>query len=277
MINDVRAGNIIKSSNWLAEEEKIQSVAIDLEGFKKQTTNHVISKLEEYKKEILNERIRQTEIKQKYGIKSLNHLIVKLDGELISLYSRKESGENVDLAIRNKEERKVEYETALVVLKDEILKEKSLTMSMPRFVGIIRVIPSDKIEKAMQRDDEIERTGMEVAMEYERRNGRVPEDVCDQDLGFDIRSTDASGKMRYIEVKARAETGAVALTQPEWFKALRFKDDYYLYAVMNAGGKPRLYIIQNPSENLEHEEKVEVVRVIVPFKEIIEKGEEAER
>jgi hypothetical protein len=173
---------------------------------------------------------------------------VKLDGELIQLYSRKESGENVDLAMRNKEERKNEYEKALIVLKDEI-----------------------------QRDDEIEHIGMEVTMEYERRNGRVPEDVSDENLGFDIRSIDTSGKMRYIEVKARAETGAVALTQPEWFKALRFKDDYYLYAVMNTGGKPRLYIIRNPSETLEHEEKVEVVRFIVPFKEIIEKGEEADR
>lgn len=182
-----------------------------------------------------------------------------------------------ELAEEEKEERKNEYEKALIVLKDEIQKEKSLTMSMPRFIGIIRVIPSDRIEKAMQRDDEIERIGMEVAMEYERRNGRVPEDVADENLGFDIRSIDASGKLRYIEVKARAETGAVALTQPEWFKALRFKDDYYLYAVMNAGGNPRLYFIQNPSETLEHEEKVEVVRFIVPFKEIIEKGEEADR
>ncbi|VVB87585.1 putative ATP-dependent RNA helicase [uncultured archaeon] len=259
----------------LAEEEKAEGSTVELEGLKKHTGNNVISKLEEYKKEILNERIRQTDIKQKYGIKSLEYLIVKLDGELISLYSRKESRENVDLAIRNKEERKDEYEKALIVLKDEIQKEKSLTMSMPRFVGIIRIIPSDKIEKAMQRDDEIERIGMEVAMEYERRNGRVPEDVCDENLGFDIRSTDTSGKIRYIEVKARAETGAVALTQPEWFKALRFKDDYYLHAVMNAGGKPRLYIIQNPSEKLEHQEKVEVVRFIVPFKEIIEKGDEA--
>lgn len=182
-----------------------------------------------------------------------------------------------ELAEEEKEERKNEYEKALIVLKDEIQKEKSLTMSMPRFIGIIRVIPSDRIEKAMQRDDEIERIGMEVAMEYERRNGRVPEDVADENLGFDIRSIDASGKLRYIEVKARAETGAVALTQPEWFKALRFKDDYYLYTVMNAGGNPRLYFIQNPSETLEHEEKVEVVRFIVPFKEIIEKGEEADR
>ncbi|MBU0600027.1 hypothetical protein KJ997_04530 [bacterium] len=46
-------------------------------------------------------------------------------------------------------------------------------------------------------------------------------------------------------------------------------------AVMNAATKPQLYIIQNPAENLEPEEKVEVVRYVVPFEEIITKGNES--
>ncbi|MER3445524.1 MAG: hypothetical protein C4291_01215 [Candidatus Dadabacteria bacterium] len=58
--------------------------------------------LEHYKEELLRERRRQTEIKQKYGIKSLDHLIVGLDGDLISLYDCKNQGERFDLAIRNK-------------------------------------------------------------------------------------------------------------------------------------------------------------------------------
>lgn len=44
---------------------------------------------------------------------------------------------------------------------------------------------------------------------------------------------------------------------------------------MNAATKPQLYIIQNPAENLEPEEKVEVVRYVVPFEEIITKGNES--
>jgi len=83
-----------------------------------------------------------------------------------------------------------------------------------------------------------------------------------------------SGDVRYIEAKARAQTGAIALTQNEWFKARRFKDDYYLYAVMNAATEPQLYIVQNPAENLEPEEKVEVVRYVVPFKDIVKKANE---
>ncbi|MBE7446173.1 MAG: DUF3883 domain-containing protein [Planctomycetia bacterium] len=105
-------------------------------------------------------------------------------------------------------------------------------------------------------------------MKHKRENGRTPEDVSAENLGFDIRSTDKNGTTRYIEVKARAESGCVAQTQNEWFKAKRFKDDYYLYAIMNAGKKPELYIIQNPAENLKVDEKIESVRYIIDHGEI---------
>lgn len=245
---------------------------VDIESLKNRARAKVISKLEEYKAELLKERQRQSEIKEKYGIKSLEYLILKLDGELISLYDRKEAGENVDLAIRNKEERKTEYEKALKDLKILIQKEKSLTMTMPRFMGILRVKPSEKINRAMQSDAEIERIGMEIAMKHEIENGRTPEDVSSQNLGFDIRATDKDGLTRYIEVKARAESGDIALTQNEWFKAHRFKDDYYLYVVFNALNKPELFIVQNPAESLHPKEKVEIVRYMIELDVIKEKG-----
>lgn len=196
-----------------------------------------------------------------------------MDGELISLYGRKEAGENVDLVIRIKEERKAEYEKALKDLKIQIQKEKSLTMTMPKFMGIIRVKPSEKINRAMQSDAEIEAIGMEIAMKYESDNGRLPEDVSSQNLGFDIRSTDKNGITRYIEVKARAQSGDIALTQNEWFKAHRFKDDYYLYVVFNASKSPQLFIIQDPAENLDAHEKVEIVRYIIESEDISKRGD----
>ncbi len=244
----------------------------DVESLKSRTSTRVISKLEGYKAELFKERSRQSEIKEKYGIKSLEHLILKLDGELITLLGRKESGENVDIVIRNKEERKAEYEKALKDLKIQIQKEKSLTMTMPRFIGIIRVKPSEKINHAMQSDIEIENIGMKIAMKYEIENGRTPEDVSLQNLGFDIRSTDRNGNARYIEVKARAESGDIALTQNEWFKAHRFKEDYYLYVVYNASTSPELFIIQNPAERVHPDERIEIVRYIIGADEIKSKG-----
>ncbi len=256
----------------LAEDTSHTSEDISLDELKKKVQTHAISKLKEYREELFKDRIHQAQIKEKYGIKSLEYFILKLDGELIDLKCRKEQGEPVDLPIRNKEERKEAYEKALIELKDQIEKEKSLTMSMPSFVGIIRVLPRKVIEDTMESDEEIERIGMEVAMKYEIEHGRNPEDVSVEKLGFDIRSRENNGKVRYIEVKARAGFGAVALTLNEWFKAKRFGDDYYLYAVMNAKKHPELYIIANPAGNLQPEEKIEVVRYVVSFKELADKA-----
>lgn len=257
----------------LGEGKKEKQQSIDIDEIKKNVRNKVIQKLEEYKNELYEKRNHQAKIKEKYGIKSLDIIRLNLDKGLISLYDRKSKGENVDLAIRNKEIRKKEYENALEDLKEQIKKEKTLTLSMPRFVSIQRVKPKAKIPDNMKSDEEIEKIGMKVAMEYERKCNRYPEDVSLENLGFDIRSQDKEGNLRYIEVKARAKTGPVALTKNEWFKAQRFKEDYYLYAVMNAAKSPKLFIIKDPSSELNPEEKIEVVRYVVSYKDITRIGE----
>lgn len=256
----------------LAESKVTTPQCVEVEDLKNLIFPCALENLQLYQKELLNERNRQAEIKRKYGEKSLEFLIYKLEEELILLHDRKEQGEAVDLPIRNKEQRKVDYQHALSDLKDIIRKEVSLTMTAPHFVGIIRVQPPDHIGHEMRSDAEIERIGMTVAMEFERSSGREPQDVASQNLGFDIRSIASDGTIRYIEVKARAGIGMVALSQNEWFKAKRFKDDYFLYAVMNAASSPQLYIVQNPVEKLKAEEWVDVVRYMIPFEEIQNKG-----
>ena len=52
------------------------------------------------KEEIAKERNRQAEIKRKYGLKSLDYLIGKLDVELVELYKRQAKGEKVEDEIR---------------------------------------------------------------------------------------------------------------------------------------------------------------------------------
>ncbi len=256
----------------LAESRTGDETQINMDELKQKAKDAVISKLKEYREELLKNRLHQAEIKQKYGIKSLEHLILQYDGDLIKLYERKEKGEQVDIVIRNKEERKQKYEQDLKDLKEQIEKEKTLTMSTPSFVGVLRVKPLENINNAMVSDEEIEKIGMDVALKYEIQQGRVPEDVSSENLGFDIRSREKDGNIRYIEVKARADMGVVALTQNEWFKAQRFGNDYYLYAVMNAKTKPELFIIANPAQTLKAEQQIEIVRYLVPFEELKGKG-----
>lgn len=241
------------------------------ESRKKVVEAYAINALSKFKSEVLKERERQATIKEKYGVKSLEHLISELDAKLLNYYERQARGEKIDLAIQRAERRKKEYEQALKELIEEIRREKYLTIGMPRLRGVIKVKP--KISE-MASDEEIEKIGMQIAMEYELSQGRSPEDVSEQNLGYDIRSK-GKGETRYIEVKARRDEGAVALTQNEWFKARRFKEEYWLYIVANAATNPTLYIVNNPAENLTPQEKVEVVRYMIPPKEWKEKSEKA--
>ena len=272
-INNKELKIIAPSILWdlIEENNPSEESIVDIEDIKNKTRPLAIETLNQYKNELLKERKRQAEIKQKYGVKSLENLILQLDDELIELEDRKAKGENVDLAIRNKQERKAEYEESFKELKKLIEQEQSLTITMPRFLGIVQVKPKITKDQDMVSDEEIERIGMLLTMEYERNNQREPDDVSDQNLGFDIRSKDKNGNLRYIEVKARAYEGDIALTQNEWFIAKRFGDDYYLYVIFNAFTKPELKIIQNPAKNLTPQTKIEQVRYIIDKFQIIEK------
>lgn len=247
----------------LSSAEKKDENRIEINKAEIKIISSVIDAVDRYKEEIATERERQAKIKEKYGLKSLDYLIGELDVELSALYDRQALGEKVDLPIRNKEDQKKRYDQAKKALEEEIKKERSLSISMPELLNVIRVIPE---KSEMTEDPEIELIGMKMAMEYERSQNREPEDVSAENLGFDIRSR-GKDEIRYIEVKARAEEGEIALTPNELFKAKRFKNQYWLYVVANAKTNPSLYIINNPAENLTIKEKVEVVRFIVPSEE----------
>jgi superfamily II DNA or RNA helicase len=259
----------------LVEAKKPGSEEVKLEEIQKTVMPAVISDLQKYLNKLKEDRQRQGEIKTKYGLKSLEKLVLDLDGELIQLQDRKSRGENVDIVIRNKEEQKKKYELSMKELSDLLEKEKNLTMNTPTFVGIIRVIPLGQTYDWMRSDETLEKIGMELVMKYERENGREPEDVSEEKLGFDIRSKEKSGRIRYIEVKTRAQIGSAALSPNEWFKAQRLGDDYYLYVVWDAGreGRTRIYIINNPAKSLRVEQVVEAIRFIVPAEEIEKKAD----
>ena len=258
---------------WDVAESTQQTAPVDIEGLKGPVRAVLMPALEGYRDELAVERKRQVDIKEKYGLASLDHLIFQLDGELIQLYDRRDRGENVDLVIRNKEEQKDGYHGAHSELKRVIGQEQILRMNSPNYLGAIRVLPSAVEPAIIANTAEIERIGMETTMRYERDQGRTPEDVSAENLGFDVRSTGKAGAIRYIEVKARSEPGAVTLTQNEWFKAKQFKSDYFLYVVLNAATQPELLIIQNPAQQTQPAEKIEA-RYQISLGEIREKGAE---
>jgi len=220
--------------------------------------------LEPYRAELLQERQREASIKEKYGLRSLEQMLLEADARLIEYETRRAKGEPVpDVEILNEQRRKEDYEARRRALQEEIRRQTSLLPATPEILGVARVVPEAQTTPAMRPDAEIEAIGMRVAMEYERRQGRTPEDVSAQNLGFDIRSVAADGSVRYIEVKARATTGPIVLTPNEWMKAQRLGEEYWLYIVEDAATDPTLYTIQNPAAKLRPEEVAEVVRYVV--------------
>lgn len=249
---------------------------IDIMAMKKIAISELMPALENYKAELLTERLRQTGIKERYGVASLRILIGKLDEDLIELNSRLERGDSVQLAIHNKETRLNSYHLAITDLKRAIEQDKSLTLAAPVFTGMIYVRPLLAPGLPMENNPDIELIGMELTMNVERQAGRIPEDVSPQNLGYDVRSVDSDGAYRYIEVKARSGQGSVALTQNEWFKAQRFGDDYYLYAVYDAATNPRLVSVRNPAVNLIPETILESVRHVLDFEQVFQRGNKLE-
>lgn len=125
------------------------------------------------------------------------------------------------------------------------------------------MVPQVPTDETLKQDKEVEEIGMRVVMKFEADQFRDPEDVSSLNLGFDVRSKASDENLRYIEVKARAGEGKIALTPNEWMMANRLQDEYWLYVVTNAGDKPELYLIRNPAENLKPNEEVEIVRYVI--------------
>jgi len=220
--------------------------------------------LEPYRKELIEVRKHDAEIKRKYGIRSLEKQIGDSDAKLSDYYIRQGNGEQIPfVTIQNEERKKEDLIRKKEKLEDEIEKETHLLPQNPEVLGIARLIPLPKSEDYMREDPNVELAGMRVALDYEEKQGRYPEDVSVQNLGYDIRSREGEDRYRYIEVKARAREGAVALTPNEWLMAQRLKEEYWLYVVTNATSNPELYLIQNPSEKLNPDEEVNIVRYIV--------------
>lgn len=101
--------------------------------------------------------------------------------------------------------------------------------------------------------DYIEFVSMKIVIDFEERNGATVEDVSGSpQYGFDLLSTYPDGQQRKIEVKGRANVGAIPITCHEWRTARDYGIEYWLYVVYNCttNGGDLPICIQDPYTNL---------------------------
>ena len=238
-----------------------------------------------YLAEIQARREHEAAIKEKYGLRSLDYLLQESNQKILDYQLRQAAGETLDLPLLNEQRNLDQLEARRRELEAEIRLERHLTVDEPRFLGAAVVTPvrqpaqfaypapatggqvgretaAEDYETAMHRDLEAEAVGMRVALDYERAQGWQPEDVAAENLGFDVRSIryredGTLAEIRYIEVKARARTGAVRISANEWKKARHFGEDFWLYIVTGAKTEtPELHRIQNPAGQFRMDEDI---------------------
>lgn len=116
------------------------------------------------------------------------------------------------------------------------------------------------IRDAERQKRETEIKAMNLVMDYERGEGRKPDDISAENLGYDIKSL-SSTETRMIEVKglysSHSESSYILLTGNEKEKAKELANSYFLYVVSNClSHYPELIIVQNPDYKLSmHQEK----------------------
>ena len=135
-----------------------------------------------------------------------------------------------------------------------------------RFVVHGLAVPPTSRDEIDQYDERVEEIAVRVAVAWEEERGAVVQDVSKPALarsaglpnwpGFDLLATQPNGGARRIEVKGRADQGAVQMVRNEWIQALHLGEHYWLYVVWNcATPEPTLARVQDPVAKLFADER----------------------
>lgn len=177
--------------------------------------------LEEYKNNLAVERNDQADAARRYGIMSLDILLEEICDGIVGLLSRKRRGVRVDLPMYNKRQDRKKYRMARINLQDRVEMDSLLAAQKLLIVGVVRVKPGSD-EQAVK----IHNT-MKSVVSLEESAGRRYDLFHGEGRGFDIRSVDENGDVRYILAKPAGEP--LTLTFNEWFRAKALGKNYYLY------------------------------------------------
>lgn len=101
------------------------------------------------------------------------------------------------------------------------------------------------------------RSAEQHCVEIEKYFGNKAIDVSKQNVGYDVESTTADGKKRYIEVKSLNSIGSpFAMTNNEYTAAHQYGENYYLCLITQTEVNVSVIYIQNPLKNIDLEKRI---------------------
>lgn len=215
-----------------------------------------------------------TESRREYLQTAFTQIILDIQGEINELQNKIlfTDDEKVQQKLIAKESR---YEALKIRKRDRMAQMDNMIELFPvepEVLGCAYVVPLNQVEYhqnyGMSRDDDVEAIAMKVAMDYEISHGRQTTDVSKDNVGYDVKSIDEAGSKRYIEVKGRAGTDGVMLSENEMNRLAQLGTRSWLYIVTECHGKsPVLNIINDPARKLVFEQKTKGVQFYLPLEE----------
>ncbi|MBC5797927.1 DUF3883 domain-containing protein [Sphaerospermopsis sp. LEGE 00249] len=252
--NSVNLVNYLPDDSNLPSREQVEQALIEQE-------------LNSFLTEIRTQRQKEVETISNHIEISLNVIIDKVQIQYAELFQLKESGskeQGLDGRIKQLEDRLFELNGRLEQRREELQQEASCAITDIRHHGRAWVLPHPERTSPeiapMVSDDEIEKIAIQAVIAYEKARGWQVVSVEKENRGFDLISREIdsgdplkASKVRFIEVKGRANIGEVALTTNEYKTAERLKGDYWLYVVFNCASclsvdkaSPEVHTIQDP-------------------------------
>ena len=235
-------------------------IPVDIEQVRRVALSTAKESLNQMVKNIQTDRNNQAIVSQKYGLKSINDILIGISRDIEGLLIKKAKGTKVDLAIYNKRKDRQRYRTARTNLKRQITQDSTLESGAPLLVGIVRVVPRYPEPPASEME------ALTVAANYEKKRHRTVTVTRGMGYGFDVRSVPVrevsraavqvnrnlgQASRRYIVAKAADENvGFVLFTPNEWLRAKILQDEFYLYVYKKKRFSHKtVKAIQNPSVN----------------------------
>ena len=216
-----------------------------------------------FQQEIAKERGREVETILKHVEISFNELIRKQQLKMADLYAQQHANpesQQLKNQIKAVEDKIDELNRRLEQRQAELGSEVHCVISDIQHCGSAWILPHpDRAQPAianMVRDDEIELLAVEFVKKHEEAKGWCVESREKDNCGFDLVSRKYGPEdpatpvdVRFIEVKGRSTFGDIALSDNEYRTAVRLKNDYWLYAVMNCRTNPELQILRDPAQH----------------------------
>lgn len=153
--------------------------------------------------------------------------------------------------------------------REEIEQQRDINAPGPEICGVAIIVPKSHLSQNGEEEEvdqhysqepvtrnKVEMIAIQAVMSRELASGRVPCDVSNQNLGYDLESLDGAdtkmGRLLFLEVKGRkVGSGTVSITRNEMMAAYNAKDAYTLAVILvdNDSTVEQIYL-QNPAQVL---------------------------